>query len=78
MIYAAAFCPRTELPYLSSGGDTTPIPSLPGTIANIPPPTPLLAGVPVRYSQSPALSYYPAVAIIAKIFGTYLLSSTFL
>src|SRR5262249_33310713 len=42
------FCALTLLPASSSGGETTAMPNLPGETAMIPPPTPLLAGRPVR------------------------------
>ncbi len=45
---AIAFCARTLLPASSSGGETTAMPNLPGDTAMRPPPTPLLAGRPVR------------------------------
>src|SRR5215203_2246916 len=45
---AMAFCARTLLPASSSGGETTAIPNFPGDTAMMPPPTPLLAGSPVR------------------------------
>ncbi len=39
------------------------MPSWPGRTAKMPPPTPLLAGMPTVVSQSPAASYIPQVAI---------------
>ena len=41
---AIARWPRTLLPALSSGGEITAIPNLPGDTAMRPPPTPLFAG----------------------------------
>src|SRR5215213_702814 len=43
--------PRTLLPYASSPGEKTAMPSLPGTTAMMPPLTPLLAGMPIRYAH---------------------------
>ena len=37
----------------------------------MPPPTPLFAGNPVRYSHSPEKSYMPQVAITERTFSTY-------
>src|SRR5262245_27199797 len=48
----ATSCPLTPLPALSSAG------------ANVP--SPLLPGNPVSYSQSPEVSYNPAVSITAS------------
>ena len=45
--------PLTLLPCLSNLGDTTPIASLPGTTAIMPPPTPLLPGNPILQIQGP-------------------------
>src|SRR3954453_9544547 len=42
---------RTLFPALSSGGETTATPHLPGDTAINPPPTPLFAGRPVLNSQ---------------------------
>ncbi len=41
---SSAIRPRCELPQASSPGDQTAIEALPGAIARIPPPTPLLPG----------------------------------
>jgi hypothetical protein len=38
--------PRTLLPRSSSAGEKMPMPSCPGSTAMMPPPTPLLAGMP--------------------------------
>ncbi len=45
---ATASWPRTELPAASRGGAKAPMPMTPGTTARMPPPTPDLAGMPVR------------------------------
>jgi hypothetical protein len=42
------FSPRTLLPWSSSGGEKVPSPSCAGSAATMPPPTPLLAGMPTR------------------------------
>src|SRR5262245_20389774 len=55
-IAVMAFCARTLLPASSSGGEMTAMPNLPGDTAMIPPPTPLFAGSPVRYSHFPESS----------------------
>ena len=36
------------VPRSSSAGENTPMPSCPGSTAMMPPPTPLLAGIPTR------------------------------
>ena len=59
--------PLTLLPAASSGGANVPIPPLPGETVTIPPPMPLLAGSPTSYSQSPDVSYSPAVSITASV-----------
>src|SRR6187399_2234478 len=66
-MYLTVNCPFTLLPASSSGGDTTAMPNLPGQTVIRPPPTPLLPGNPVAYSQPPVLSYNPAVAMIAMV-----------
>ena len=53
---AMAFCALTLLPASSSGGAMTAMPNLPGETAMMPPPTPLFAGRPVRYSHLPESS----------------------
>jgi putative hemolysin len=58
--------PRTLLPCRSSPGEKTPMPSLPGTTARMPPLTPLLAGMPIWYAHCPAKSYIPHVYITLK------------
>ena len=58
--------PRTVLPSASRRGEKTPIPSLPGSTAKIPPETPLLAGRPTETSHSPAKSYIPHDAITLR------------
>ena len=63
----ATSCPLTLLPAASSGGANVPIPPLPGETVTIPPPMPLLAGRPTSYSQSPDVSYSPAVSITASV-----------
>jgi hypothetical protein len=40
---------------------------LPGDAVTIPPPIPLFAGRPTRYSQSPEVSYKPAVAMTVRV-----------
>ncbi len=45
---SSAIRPRCELPLESRPGDQTAIEALPGTTANMPPPTPLLPGRPTR------------------------------
>src|SRR5687767_9251819 len=75
-ISVIARCARTLLPASSSGGDTMAMPNFPGDTAMMPPPTPLLAGSPVRYSHLPESSYRPAVAITANTPGTFAASST--
>ena len=45
---SSATVPTTEVPNRSSSGDHTAIAALPGTMATMPPPTPLLAGRPTR------------------------------
>ena len=39
---------------------------MPGATATMPPPIPLLPGTPTSYSQSPDVSYIPAVAMVAS------------
>ena len=73
---AIAFCAFTLLPAVSSGGEMTAMPNLPGETARMPPPTPLLAGRPVAYSHLPESSYRPAVAITASTSGTFSASIT--
>ena len=58
--------PLTLLPAASSGGANVPSPPLPGETVTMPPPIPLLPGSPMSYSQSPEVSYSPAVAITAS------------
>jgi hypothetical protein len=57
----------TLLPAASSGGAKVPRPPLPGETVTMPPPIPLLPGSPMSYSQSPEVSYSPAVAITASV-----------
>ena len=45
-----------ELPELSNGGAKAEIPKCPGMIPMTPPPTPVLAGIPEVYNQSPVRS----------------------
>ena len=45
---SSAIRPKWEFPETSRPGDQTAIEALPGAIANIPPPTPLLPGRPTR------------------------------
>ncbi len=45
---SSAMRPRCELPLASRPGDHTAIEALPGAIARMPPPTPLLPGRPTR------------------------------
>ena len=45
---SSAMRPRCELPLASRPGDHTAIDALPGAIARMPPPTPLLPGRPTR------------------------------
>src|SRR4029077_20249491 len=59
--------PRTLLPLASSSGEYVPIPSCPGSTATMPPPTPLLAGMPTALTQSPAASYMPHVTITDSV-----------
>src|SRR5262245_64154348 len=59
-------CPLTLFPARSSGGAKVPSPPLPGDTVTIPPPIPLLPGRPMSKSQSPEVSYRPAVAITAS------------
>src|SRR6185503_13310419 len=62
----AASWPRTLLPQPSSGGANVASAPLPGETTTIPPPIPLLPGTPTSYSQSPEVSYSPAVVITAS------------
>ncbi len=43
------------------------MPSCPGSTATMPPPTPLLAGMPTALTQSPAASYMPHVTITLSV-----------
>ena len=43
------------------------MPSWPGSTATMPPPTPLLAGMPTALTQSPAASYMPQVTITDSV-----------
>ena len=43
------------------------MPSCPGSTATMPPPTPLLAGMPTALTQSPAASYMPQVTITDSV-----------
>src|SRR5262249_46660857 len=61
-----ANAPLTLLPASSSSGLNVPSPPLPGETVTTPPPIPLLPGRPTSYSQSPEVSYRPAVAITAS------------
>jgi hypothetical protein len=63
----ATSCPLTLFPAASSGGANVPRPPFPGETATIPPPMPLLPGRPMSYSQSPEVSYMPAVVITASV-----------
>src|SRR5262249_41311616 len=62
----AASCPLMVVPAASSGGAKLPSPPLPGETVTMPPPMPLLPGRPMSYSQSPEVSYSPAVVITAR------------
>ena len=59
--------PRTLLPRASNSGEYTPMPSWPGSTATMPPPTPLLAGMPTALTQSPAALYIPQVTITLSV-----------
>ena len=48
-----AFSERTLLPASFSRGENAAIANRPGTTATMPPPTPVLAGKPAVYIQSP-------------------------
>jgi hypothetical protein len=50
---AGSLMPRTLLPFASNGGENTPSPNCPGSTAMMPPPTPLLAGMPTLKTQPP-------------------------
>ena len=43
------------------------MPSWPGSTARMPPPTPLLAGMPTALTQSPAALYMPQVTITDSV-----------
>jgi hypothetical protein len=62
----AASWPLTLFPAPSSSGENVPRPPLPGETAMIPPPIPLFPGTPTSNSQSPEVSYIPAVAMTAS------------
>src|SRR5262249_23537832 len=62
----ATSCPLTLLPALSSSGENVPSPPLPGETVPSPPRIRLLPGSPRSSSQSPEVSYSPAVAIPAS------------
>ena len=55
-MYLMAFCARTELPDPSSFGEKAAMPITPGSTPTIPPPTPVLAGMPEVKIQSPVCS----------------------
>ncbi len=48
------------------------MPSWPGSTATMPPPTPLLAGMPTALTQSPVASYIPHVTITLRVRRTTL------
>ena len=56
IMYFIANCAFTELPELSKGGAKAEMPKCPGMIPITPPPTPVLAGIPEVYNQSPVRS----------------------
>src|SRR5437879_4237480 len=62
----AASCPRTLFPAWSRSGENVPRPPLPGDTATVPPAIPLFPGTPTSKSQSPEVSYIPAVAMTAS------------
>ena len=75
-IWRQTSTPRTLLPWRSSGGEKTAIPSWPGSTASTPPPTPLFAGMPTSTTHSPAESYIPQVVITLSTRSTWSRSST--
>ena len=56
MMNLMASCALTEFPASSKGGAKADAPNTPGNTAITPPPTPLLAGIPAVYIQSPECS----------------------
>lgn len=56
MMNLIASCALTEFPAMSNGGAKAEMPITPGNTAITPPPTPLLAGIPAVYIQSPECS----------------------
>ena len=51
--FSSAIDPSLELPLALRPGDQTASDATPGTMPNIPPPTPLLPGMPTRKAKSP-------------------------
>ena len=68
---AKASTPRTLLPCSSSGGAKVARPACPGSAPMMPPPTPLLAGMPTEETQSPAESYMPQVSMTDMTWRTW-------
>ena len=69
MMYRIANCALTELPDSSSGGANAAIPNCPGSMPIMPPPTPVLAGIPAVYIKSHEKSKNQTSAIIAMKSG---------
>jgi len=63
LLYAIAFIARTLLPASFTHGEEPTIAILPGTIATMPPPTPVLGGQPGSIGPQPRLVVEEAPSI---------------